>query len=337
METSTTDVKLEPEGKPETTKDPETEESQEKEKDTEDEAGEESKKLLDPEDPTITSSPAEKKASSTYEISAALARTATFAQKLKTISIEKPPTRNPLAYIGAVFGLCFAGTAVGLGICCCVGSFLLLEIIPIAAIVMGATYWDRTRYCTAENVPLLLIIGGVLKVIHITLSTAAGRDQSNARKVVENIAASKKNKKKDDADVEANVEEEKDEAGEKDEKNGEKTDDGGENTEEKSGEKDQGQVPVSPPEGNAWFRLGNALLTVAELTWFITATVIIYGMYATVSYSKEDANLENYCHQTLYRFAFWYITVFYVLLGLVIFVPLTLCCCGLVALLVGSE
>lgn len=296
-------IEIEPLSKPE-----EVPPSQETEKEA---PNPEEEALLTPQE---KSDPPNPDPDATAEISAALSRTRHFAQKWKSISTTKPPHSSPFSYLGAVCGLCLAGGGVLTGILCCLGGFLLLEVIPICAIVMGAVYWDQDRYCPAASLPLLLVIGGVLKVLHLTLTSAAGRGQSNAGKVVDKIKA----KKDLIVDEEAN-------------KDGDKA---VENVPESEETKSLPEpTPTAPEADSAWFRVFHSLLSIAELTWFIIATVLIYGMAETVSYTQGS---EDYCHPSLFRFAFFYITFFYVVLGLVILIPICICCCGLCALAVAE-
>ena len=37
---------------------------------------------------------------------------------------------------------------------------------------------------------------------------------------------------------------------------------------------------------------------------------MVYGVYPDVSYKEEEKEPEYYCHPTLYKFLFWFFTIF---------------------------
>lgn len=88
-----------------------------------------------------------------------------FAKSIKAIVIEKPPTKDPVGYTSSILRLCCAIPAAGCGVCCCILIILLFNFIPIATIVVGAMYFDRDTYCPAENIALLLVIGGSISLV----------------------------------------------------------------------------------------------------------------------------------------------------------------------------
>uniref|UniRef100_A0A0E9X693 Uncharacterized protein n=1 Tax=Anguilla anguilla TaxID=7936 RepID=A0A0E9X693_ANGAN len=73
----------------------------------------------------------------------------------------------------------------------------------------------------------------------------------------------------------------------------------------------------------------NSLLTVFLFCWFIAGNVWIYSIYAP-SYSPLE---RQYCHKTLYLFAFWMTTLVYILVG----VLLVGGCCALICMAVCGR
>ncbi|XP_050931536.1 transmembrane protein 272 [Lates calcarifer] len=57
--------------------------------------------------------------------------------------------------------------------------------------------------------------------------------------------------------------------------------------------------------------------------WFITGNVWIYSIYEP-SYNETLTGMDTYCNKTLYLFAFWSTTIFYILL--LGFIVLSICC-----------
>ncbi|XP_061103809.1 transmembrane protein 272-like [Conger conger] len=71
----------------------------------------------------------------------------------------------------------------------------------------------------------------------------------------------------------------------------------------------------------------NSLMILFLFCWFIAGNVWIYSVYAP-SYDPND--LTQYCHKTLYLFAFWLTTLVYILVG----VLLVGGCCALLCMAV---
>lgn len=88
-----------------------------------------------------------------------------FAKSIRAISLEKPPIKDPVGYTTSVLGLCCAIPAAGCGICCCVFLIMFLNLIPISMIVVGALYFNRELYCPADNIALILVIGGSINLV----------------------------------------------------------------------------------------------------------------------------------------------------------------------------
>ncbi|XP_048751319.1 transmembrane protein 272-like [Ostrea edulis] len=74
----------------------------------------------------------------------------------------------------------------------------------------------------------------------------------------------------------------------------------------------------------------SSLLSCFMFAWFIAGNVWVYGSHSDFSSNSASA---NYCHPTAFYFAFWTITVAYIMIGLVIL--LSCCCC--VALCVCNK
>jgi len=65
--------------------------------------------------------------------------------------------------------------------------------------------------------------------------------------------------------------------------------------------------------------------------WFICGNVWIYENYKP---NYDDLNSTEYCHQTLYQFAFWITTSTYILVGVLC---CCVCCVGICAAAFGNE
>lgn len=86
----------------------------------------------------------------------------TFAQKLKQISAEKPPTKKPMDFLTAVLSLFCCPATVTLKICMVLA--FICPLVPIGGIVIGAIYFDK-KNCPQEPIALLLIVGGSIGAI----------------------------------------------------------------------------------------------------------------------------------------------------------------------------
>ncbi|KAG8181406.1 hypothetical protein JTE90_023569 [Oedothorax gibbosus] len=67
----------------------------------------------------------------------------------------------------------------------------------------------------------------------------------------------------------------------------------------------------------------SGLISIFSIVWYILGCVWIYGVQDV---EFEDTFSENYCHKTLYYFAFWLLNVTFILLGLCLILGLCLCC-----------
>ncbi|XP_037116388.1 transmembrane protein 272-like [Syngnathus acus] len=78
------------------------------------------------------------------------------------------------------------------------------------------------------------------------------------------------------------------------------------------------QPKDGPP--NPLYRLSlgwNVLLAVFLVAWFIAGNVWIYSIYKP-NYHKNITMPEPYCDKRLYQFAFWTMTLFYILVGVIV-------------------
>ncbi|KAM9833666.1 transmembrane protein 272-like [Syngnathus typhle] len=78
------------------------------------------------------------------------------------------------------------------------------------------------------------------------------------------------------------------------------------------------QPKDGPP--NPLYRLclgWNVLLAVFLVTWFIAGNVWIYSIYKP-NYHKNITMPEPYCDKRLYQFAFWTMTLVYILVGVIV-------------------
>lgn len=89
----------------------------------------------------------------------------TFAKSIRTISIEKPPIKDPVGYTSSVLGLCCVLPVAGCGIFCAGLLIAWLNLIPITMIVMGALYFNKEEYCPVENIAMLLVVGGSVMLV----------------------------------------------------------------------------------------------------------------------------------------------------------------------------
>jgi len=83
---------------------------------------------------------------------------ASFVKRVQSVSADNPPTSNPLGFAAALCGLCTAGF-------CGILLLGLVNIIPISFIAIGVIYWDKDENCTAADIALLLVIGGVAHLV----------------------------------------------------------------------------------------------------------------------------------------------------------------------------
>jgi len=104
----------------------------------------------------------------------------TFVAKFRAISVEKPPSKNPIDFILAILGLCCCLPATACLVCCCLGV-LLFQCIPIAEVVIGTLYFDD-QYCPQENIALLLVVGGCIGIVTGLLEGCCGGRQIQDRK-----------------------------------------------------------------------------------------------------------------------------------------------------------
>lgn len=65
--------------------------------------------------------------------------------------------------------------------------------------------------------------------------------------------------------------------------------------------------------------------------WFICGNVWIYKIYKP---DLDDVDSSDYCHKTLYLFAFWITTSTYILVGVMC---CCVCCVGICAAAFGNE
>ncbi|XP_046852795.1 transmembrane protein 272-like isoform X2 [Xenia sp. Carnegie-2017] len=68
----------------------------------------------------------------------------------------------------------------------------------------------------------------------------------------------------------------------------------------------------------------DGLLNIFMFTWFIAGNVWVYSHYKP-NMKPSSKNLSNYCDPTVYWFAFWVVTVSYVIMGIIFF---CICCLG---------
>lgn len=66
----------------------------------------------------------------------------------------------------------------------------------------------------------------------------------------------------------------------------------------------------------------NSLVSLFVFCWFITGNVWVYSIYEP-NYNQTMTEVDPYCNKTVYLFAFWTITLVYILVGLFLF---TGCC-----------
>lgn len=59
--------------------------------------------------------------------------------------------------------------------------------------------------------------------------------------------------------------------------------------------------------------------------WFIAGCIFIYRTHG--EYQSTDSSLANYCNNSFYLYAFWIVTLNYIIVGLVIVLCCAVCCC----------
>jgi len=89
------------------------------------------------------------------------------------------------------------------------------------------------------------------------------------------------------------------------------------------------EAPSSPSGIIKMLQLFNSLIKIVKFGLFIYLCVMVYGLYADVTY--EPGNLETYCNRTLFLVSFWTLTITFIILGLVILFSLCCCCCLIAA------
>ncbi|KAK2816045.1 hypothetical protein Q7C36_022316 [Tachysurus vachellii] len=76
----------------------------------------------------------------------------------------------------------------------------------------------------------------------------------------------------------------------------------------------------------------NSLITLFLFCWFIAGNVWVYSIYEP----SYDHHMLAYCDKTLYLFAFWTITLVYIIIGLIIVasccIMVCMCVCGRVGI-----
>uniref|UniRef100_A0A3P8UFG1 Si:dkey-19b23.12 n=1 Tax=Cynoglossus semilaevis TaxID=244447 RepID=A0A3P8UFG1_CYNSE len=70
----------------------------------------------------------------------------------------------------------------------------------------------------------------------------------------------------------------------------------------------------------------NSLTSFFLFCWFIAGNVWIYSIYQP-NYNKNTTDVDPYCNKTVYLFAFWTTTLFYIILCLVLFIGCCVMCC----------
>lgn len=74
-------------------------------------------------------------------------------------------------------------------------------------------------------------------------------------------------------------------------------------------------------------KLFDGVLNLFLFIWFIAGNFWVYSKYKPNFVPPKHQPL-NYCHPTLYLFAFWVITTTYIIMGIILF---CICCLGLCA------
>ena len=80
-------------------------------------------------------------------------------------------------------------------------------------------------------------------------------------------------------------------------------------------------------DGSMSSKFIDGVLNLFLFTWFIAGNIWIYSKYKPNELPPPHEPL-NYCHPTLYMFAFWVITASYILMGFICF---CICCLGICA------
>jgi len=95
-------------------------------------------------------------------------------QKVQCICEEHPPASNPWKYATSMCELLEQGFT---------GLFFLAmgNLIPIALIAVGVTYWDKDENCTAADIALYLVLGGAAYSLRTVTGTLIAYCESSQR------------------------------------------------------------------------------------------------------------------------------------------------------------
>lgn len=108
-----------------------------------------------------------------------------FKEKVRTIAVENPPSKAPLAFLGAFCGLLCCLPAATCACCCCLFG-ILYQFVPLAEIIVGALWYNEENCPEEPRIPLLLIIGGSIGILAGAVESAYGRkkiqDQGKSQK-----------------------------------------------------------------------------------------------------------------------------------------------------------
>lgn len=81
-----------------------------------------------------------------------------------------------------------------------------------------------------------------------------------------------------------------------------------------------------------FFCWSNWILSVANVCWLLAASILIYG-------ELGELNRRDFggCNKGLYYFGFWYVTAFYIVIGVIILVICLLCMSGWILVCMASA
>jgi hypothetical protein len=262
--------------------------------------------------------------------------TSAIGQRIRQVSLVHPPNQNPIGFsLSVIAAICCATTAIGVGLCLIVGLFFFVQLIPVAAIVVGGIYWDRERYCPAENLSLLLVIGGICQILQVilaemvtvrttrkkisafelfseetTTTTTEGNDFKAGKKKSESKIIIPTSNEEQTINNEQTFIESTQSAHHSRPRFVPREEPETETTVEEIVEVVVVEEDEERPDTFGFIcEILNLILTIANICWLITASVLVYRL--------KPSNPRN-CDETLYEFAFWYVTSFYIVIGIVL-------------------
>lgn len=175
-------------------------------------------------------------------------------------------------------------------------SFILINLLPIGAIVVGILYIQKED-CPADKIAIILIVTGIFGTVTSLAHLYSSWKEDQVKKADSNKAKAEGDNGA--AEAAAAV-----------------------------------SPPLHPHVKRLSLESGVAVVfKLVQLCIFIYACVIVFGLYSYVEYEKYEPNSttvnQYYCHKVLYRYAFWSLASSFILVGVMIGLMCCFCSCGI--------